>query len=147
MHPTQTLPQGWPPTPNEQTISKGVNTHTHTHTQGWTQNTEIPLGWTQNTDNSTGGEHKTPTIPQNRPCSRWSVTCFAELMKETRPVLALLHPPSACHVTIDHEHLFTRRYCAFGVSRTALGWFRSYLSRRTQYVSDDGHMPQTHPLL
>ena len=48
---------------------------------------------------------------------------------------------SAAFDTIDHGILLERLRSAFGVRDTALSWFASYLSGRTQQVSIDGTLP------
>ena len=40
--------------------------------------------------------------------------------------------------TVDHAILLNRLESLFGISETALPWFKSYLSDREQYVSVDG---------
>ena len=45
---------------------------------------------------------------------------------------------SAAFDTIDHSILLTRLNETFGISNTALSWFESYLSDRTQTVSVNG---------
>ena len=48
-------------------------------------------------------------------------------------VLVLLDLPSAVD-TIDHDVLLDRLRSRYGIKRTALNWFRSYLTNRTQSV-------------
>ena len=45
---------------------------------------------------------------------------------------------SAAFDTIDHSILLTRLHDSFGISNTALSWFQSYLTGRTQIVSVNG---------
>ena len=45
---------------------------------------------------------------------------------------------SAAFDTIDHSILLSRLHHIFGISGTALSWFQSYLSDRTQVVSVNG---------
>ena len=45
---------------------------------------------------------------------------------------------SSAFDTVDHEILLNRLESLFGISETALSWFKSYLSDRKQYVSIDG---------
>ena len=66
-------------------------------------------------------------------------------------VMSLLDP-SAAFDTIDHVILSQRLSSTFGCTGTALGWFQSYLSNRTQSVlvndlevwSASGFGPWTH---
>ena len=44
---------------------------------------------------------------------------------------------SSAFVTVDHAILLNRLESLFGISETALSWFKSYLSDRKQYVSVD----------
>ena len=41
--------------------------------------------------------------------------------------------------TIDHS-ILVRKLCNYGTDQTSLGWFRSYLSDRTQKCSVNGHL-------
>ena len=51
----------------------------------------------------------------------------------------LLLDLSAAFDTIDHDILLSRLNTTFGITNTALNWFRSYLSDRKQVVLVDGH--------
>ena len=53
-------------------------------------------------------------------------------------VILLLLDFSASFDTVDHAILLSRFRDRFGVSGTALAWFQSYLSDRSQFVSIDG---------
>ena len=62
-------------------------------------------------------------------------------------ILTLLNS-SAAFDTIDHQILLTRLQQSFGIFGSALSWFRSYLSNRTQAVTVNGlHSQQTTLLL
>ncbi len=53
-------------------------------------------------------------------------------MDKDNAVLLVLFEVSAAFDTIDHEILFKRLSNRCGIEGTALNWFRSYLSNRTQ---------------
>ena len=58
-------------------------------------------------------------------------------------ILTLLNS-SAAFDTIDHQILLTRLQQSFGIFGSALSWFRSYLSNRTQAITVNGlHSQQT----
>ena len=52
-------------------------------------------------------------------------------------VLLLLLDMSAAFDTVDHEILLTRLERCFSINGTAIEWFRSYLTDRSQYVAVD----------
>ena len=60
-------------------------------------------------------------------------------------VLALLDL-SAAFDTIDHSILLTRLQTSFGIRDTALAWFSSYLTNRTQRVCVNGRYSAVSPL-
>ena len=47
-----------------------------------------------------------------------------------------------CLLTSDHTILLTRLQHSFGLSGSALSWFRSYLSNRTQTITINGFQSQ-----
>ena len=57
----------------------------------------------------------------------------------------LLLDLSAAFDTVDHQRLLKRLACTFGVTGSALGWFQSYLSGRTQSVNALGVTSLPHP--
>ena len=61
-------------------------------------------------------------------------------------VLTLLDLSSAFD-TIDHAILLQRLSAMYGISGTAIKWFESYLSDRTQYVTVDGTDSEPTPLM
>ena len=67
------------------------------------------------------------------------------LDKKHISVLSLLDL-SAAFDTIDHTLLLTRLHYSFGVSHTALAWFKSYLTDRSQIVSVNGFQSDPSPL-
>jgi hypothetical protein len=46
----------------------------------------------------------------------------------------ILLDPSAAFGTIDHDILLRRLNTSYGITGTAIQWFRSYLTGRSQYV-------------
>lgn len=48
--------------------------------------------------------------------------------------------------TVDHSILLSRLSRRFGIRGTALEWFRSYLSNRTQFVNINGSTSERHVL-
>ena len=67
------------------------------------------------------------------------------LDKKHVSVLSLLDL-SAAFDTIDHSLLLTRLHNSFGISHTALAWFKSYLTDRSQTVSINGYHSDPSPL-
>ena len=53
---------------------------------------------------------------------------------------------SAAFDTVDHNILLTRLHDSFGISGTALEWFKSYLSNRTQFVRVNDSSSTSHDL-
>ena len=58
----------------------------------------------------------------------------------------LLLDISAAFDTVYHYILLSRLSSRFGIGGTALEWFRSYLSDRTQFVNVNGSMSERHVL-
>ena len=63
-----------------------------------------------------------------------------------RCVLLLLLDMSAAFDTVDHFILIERLNIRFGIRGSALGWFKSYLANRTQFVNIDGTSSNLHNL-
>ena len=61
-------------------------------------------------------------------------------------VILVLLDMSAAFDTIDHGILLSRLESRLGISGAALGWFRSYLSQRTQFVQIDKYRSKPIPL-
>ena len=61
-------------------------------------------------------------------------------------VMLLLLDLSAAFDTVDHEILLKRLNSKFSICGTALDWFRSYLTNRTQVVLIDGKKSQSREL-
>ena len=61
-------------------------------------------------------------------------------------VMLLLLDLSAAFDTVDHEILLKRLNSKFAICGTALDWFRSYLTNRTQVVLIDGKKSQSREL-
>ena len=63
-----------------------------------------------------------------------AVFCTTPWLTERLEEAIVLLDLSATFGTVDHQILFTRRKCRYGVKGNALAWMRSYLSNRFQYV-------------
>src|SRR6218665_3753176 len=72
--------------------------------------------------------------------TNWSLPCAIS----KSPVYA--SSTSLLHLTIDHNILLQRLSSWFGVSGTALLWFKSYLSTRSFSVKACSHSSQPLPL-
>ena len=69
-----------------------------------------------------------------------------QAMDNQEVVLLVLLDLSAAFDTIDHDILIRRLRDQYGVTGTALQWFQSYLSDRTQTVVVEGQKSSTRPL-
>ena len=62
------------------------------------------------------------------------------------PSLLILLDLTAAFDTVDHNILINRLHTSIGLNHTALNWFKSYISDRTEYVSLGGSKSHTHPV-
>ena len=67
-------------------------------------------------------------------------------MDDKRAVLLALLDLSAAFDTVDHKIMINRLEHVLGITGTALKWFKSYLSGRSQRVSIAGAMSHSCPL-
>ena len=63
-------------------------------------------------------------------------------MNKQHVTLLVLLDLSAAFDTVDHNVLLSRLHSKFGISGTALEWFRSYLNGRSQRVMVQGNLSQ-----
>ena len=64
-------------------------------------------------------------------------------MNKQHVTLLVLLDLSAAFDTVDHNVLLSRLHSKFGISGTALEWFRSYLNGRSQRVTVQGNLSQS----
>ena len=64
-------------------------------------------------------------------------------MNKQHVTLLVLLDLSAAFDTVDHNVLLSRLNSKFGISGTALEWFRSYSNGRSQRVMDEGNLSQS----
>ena len=64
-------------------------------------------------------------------------------MNKQHVTLLVLLDLSAAFDTVDHNVLLSRLHSKFGISGTALEWFRSYLNGRSQRVMVQGNIAQS----
>ena len=67
-------------------------------------------------------------------------------MKRHQVTLLVLLELSAAFDTVDHDILVRRLETSFGITGTALKWFRSYLAGRSQRVSFKEGISDSFPL-
>ena len=61
-------------------------------------------------------------------------------MDQQKVTILVLLDLSAAFDTVDHNILLHRLHNRFGISGTALDWFKDYLSKRRQRVSVNGSL-------
>ena len=71
---------------------------------------------------------------------------IAIALDQNRSVILLLLDLSAAFDTVNHSILLSRLSHPFGIGGTALEWFRSYLTNRTQFVNVNGSTSERHVL-
>ena len=64
-------------------------------------------------------------------------------MNKQHVTILVLLDLSAALDTVDHNVLLSRLHSKFGISGTALEWFRSYLNGRSQRVMVQGNLSQS----
>ena len=65
-------------------------------------------------------------------------------MEQQKVTILVLLDLSASFDMVDHNILLHRLNTRFGISRTALDWFKYYLSNRRQRVSVNGSLSREH---
>ena len=68
-------------------------------------------------------------------------------MDQSKVTLLVLLDLSAAFDTVDHQVLLRRLESSFGITGTALSWFSSYLSRRSQRICYEACTSKTFHLL
>ena len=64
-------------------------------------------------------------------------------MNKQHVTILVLLDVSAAFDTVDHNVLLSRLHSKFGISGTALEWFRSYLNGRSQRVMVQGNLSRS----
>ena len=74
---------------------------------------------------------------------QFKLTSWNLIVGTAHVTLLVLLDLSAAFDTVDHNVLLSRLHSKFGISGTALEWFRSYLNGRSQRVMVQGNLSQS----